>query len=602
MLFPIHSIELALNDARKHRQDQTLDETPGQTATVKRLLSHVEPIAWNSRCVDVLDHFIRHEDLPAVAIVDAEQMPVGIMDRGRIIEIFLRPFARDLLYKKRIAEIMDANPIVVDINAGIDDVARIIIDAGMRHMVNGFIILRDGAYAGMATGHALLEEITQRKQRDLYLLAHYDQLTGLPNRLLFKDRLETACRGALRGGRMLGLIFVDLDRFKYINDSLGHSVGDRLLQTVAERLTQCVRHSDTVSRLGGDEFVIILPNLDGETAATTVADHIVAALDQPMPVYDHALQVTASMGIVLYPLHDSSAEGLIRKADAAMYQAKQLGRNRYALYSEHFDDGLRERMLLEAELRGALGNGEFSLHYQPQIQLSDQRVVGVEALLRWQHATLGAISPAEFIPIAEETGQIHDIGDWVLRQACRQHLSWIAAGLPALRMSVNISAKQFEQPGFAGRVAQLIAETGMIPEHLELELTEGAVMTHADRAAQTLGELRSLGVKLAIDDFGTGYSSLSYLRTFPINKIKIDQSFIRDIENTPANEAIVKAIIALGNSLGLETIAEGVENLAELECVKSHQCHEVQGYHFARPLAPGDFVTWHREFLGTAAA
>jgi diguanylate cyclase (GGDEF)-like protein len=560
----------------------------------------VDPVSTQARCVEVLDHFIRNEELPAVAIVDQHYSPVGIMDRGRISEIFLRPFSRDLLHKKRITEIMDSNPIVVDINAGIDDVAQIIIDSGMRHMVNGFIVLEDGVYAGMATGHALLEEITHRRQRDLYILAHYDQLTGLPNRLLFNDRLQQACQNAMRNENMLALIFVDLDRFKFINDSMGHSFGDRLLRIVAERLLACVRQSDTVARLGGDEFVIILQNIDNESDAAIVVDNITEKLRLPMPVFEREIQITASMGMAFYPLHDQSVDGLVRKADAAMYEVKERGRNAYLIYSEEMDHGNIERMSLETQLRMALESGELSLFYQPQIQLPEHRVIGVEALLRWQHPELGMVSPATFIPIAEETGLIIPIGEWVLTEACRQHLNWIQQGLPPFRMAVNISAVQFEQQTFCRVVKRIIEESGIDPQYLELELTESVVMNHAEHAVQTLMELRELGVKLAIDDFGTGYSSLSYLRKFPIDRIKIDQSFIRYIKTTPANEAIVRAIIALGNSLGLETVAEGVESSEELECVTSHHCHEVQGYHFARPLATGDFCDWHRQFVGAA--
>ncbi|WP_230874558.1 EAL domain-containing protein [Methylomonas sp. LL1] len=552
------------------------------------------------RCVDVLDHFIRHEELLAVAVVDQNQSPVGILDRRKISEIFLKPFARDLLRNKRVIEIMDSNPITVDINASIDDVAQIIIDAGMQHMVNGFIIVDKGIYVGMATGHALLEEITHRRQRDLYTLAHYDHLTGLPNRLLFNDRLEQACHNALRNHTMLGLVFVDLDRFKYINDTLGHSFGDRLLIIVAERLSSCVRQSDTVARLGGDEFVIILQNIENEADAEIVLSNVIDKLRQPMPIFEREIQITASLGMAFFPQHDQAIDGLIRKADAAMYEAKERGRNTYLLYTAEMDHDKVERMSMETQLRMALDSGELSLSYQPQILLSEQRVVGVEVLLRWQHPHFGAVSPATFIPIAEETGLIIPIGEWVLKEACRQHLSWIEQGLPAFRMAVNISGVQFKQRDFCEQVKRIIDESGVDPQYLELELTESVVMTHAEFAVQALIDLRALGVKLALDDFGTGYSSLSYLRKFPLNRIKIDQSFIRHIKSTPANEAIVRAIIALGDSLGLEIIAEGVETGDELECITSHHCHEVQGYHFAKPLTPDDLSGWHRQFIQTS--
>lgn len=571
-----------------------------ETPSVRRLLHYVEPVVTQERCIDVLDRFVQDKELLAVAVVDHQRTPVGIVDRALISEIFLKPFSRDLLHNKRVVEIMDAKPIIVDINAAIDDVAQIIIDAGMRHMVNGFIILEKDVYVGMATGHALLEDITHRRQHDLYVLAHYDQLTGLPNRLLFNDRLEQGCSNSQRNHKMLGLVFVDLDRFKYINDTMGHSFGDRLLLEVAERLSASVRRSDTVARLGGDEFVLILQNLESEADATIVLTGIVDKLREPMPIFEREIQITASLGMAFFPNHDQTIDGLIRKADAAMYEVKERGRNAFRIYNANMDHGKIERMSLETQLRMALNNGELSLSYQPQIQLPEQRVVGAEALLRWHHPQLGVVPPSTFIPIAEETGLIISIGEWVLREACRQHSRWMEEGLPALRMAVNISGVQFKQREFCTLVKRLIEEGCIDPQYLELELTESVVMTQAEHAVQTLMDLRALGVKLAIDDFGTGYSSLSYLRKFPLDRIKIDQSFIRHIKNTPANEAIVRAIIALGESLGLETVAEGVENSDELECVTSHHCHEVQGYHFAKPLPGDDFGVWHRQFISSS--
>lgn len=419
-----------------------------ESPTVQRLLQYAKPVMNQERCIDVLDRFINDRELLAVAVVDHKQAPVGIVDRGQISEIFLRPFSRDLLHNKRVVEIMDANPIIVDINTSIDDVAQIIIDAGMRHMVNGFIILDNGIYVGMATGHALLEDITHRRQRDLYLLAHYDQLTALPNRLLFNDRLDQGCRITQRNQKILGLVFVDLDRFKYINDTMGHSFGDRLLINVAERLSSSVRQSDTVARLGGDEFVLILQNIESEEDALNMLNTIVDKLREPMPIFEREIHITASLGMAFYPLHDQTIDGLVRKADLAMYEVKERGRNAFLLYSPLMEGGKVERMSLETQLRMALNNGELSLAYQPQIHLPELNVVGVEALLRWKHPQQGPISPATFIPIAEETGLIISIGEWVLREACLQHLKWIEQGLPALRIAVNISGVQFKQHGF----------------------------------------------------------------------------------------------------------------------------------------------------------
>lgn len=594
MLLPDNALgkNLRITRAQTQRQDSG-EEVP----SVRRLLNHVVPVNTHELCVSVLDRFVQEKELLSVAVVDQKHVPVGIVDRGQISEIFLKPFSRDLLRNKRVIEIMDAEPIIVDINVSIDDVAQIIIDAGMRHMVNGFIVLDEGIYVGMATGHALLEDITHRRQRDLYNLAHFDQLTGLPNRLLFNDRLEQGCHNAQRNHKMLALVFVDLDRFKYINDTMGHSFGDRLLLGVAERISACVRQSDTVARLGGDEFVLILQNLESEDDAYNLLTSIIDKLREPIPIFQREIHITASLGMAFFPKHDQSIDGLIRKADAAMYDVKERGRNAFMVYTPALEHGKAQRMSVETQLRMALNNDELSLYYQPQIQLSELRVIGVEALLRWQHPQLGNVLPKTFIPIAEETGLIISIGEWVLREACRQHLSWIEQGLPAMRMAVNISGVQFKQREFCGLVKRIIEDYGIDPQYLELELTESVVMTHAEYAVQTLMDLRALGVKLAIDDFGTGYSSLSYLRKFPLDRIKIDQSFIRHIKNTPANEAIVRAIIALGESLGLETVAEGVESSEELACVTSHHCHEVQGYHFAKPLPADQFASWHRQFI-----
>lgn len=573
---------------------EVLHESDKSFGKVGKLQRYIEPVNIHERSVDVLERFVNNESLQAVAIVNAHRQAVGIIDRWKISDIFLRPFARDLQGRKQISELMDRDPIIVDINASIDDVAQIIIDSGMRHLMNGFIIEEHGIYVGMATGLSLLEEITHRKQRELFMLAHYDQLTGLPNRLLFKDRLTQACENVNRNEKIAALIFVDVDRFKFINDSLGHSSGDRLLRIVADRLADSVRKSDTVARLGGDEFVIILQNLVDEEDALQVVSEIVKNLRQPISIFEHHLQISASMGIALYPRDGQSVDDLIRKADIAMYEVKQSGRNNYLMFSPEMENKTEERISLETQLHKALDNGELSLCYQPQIDLNSESMIGVEALLRWMHPELGYISPATFIPIAEETGLIDQIGEWVIREAVKQHMLWVKLGLPPIRMAVNVSAVQFQLEGFALKVKQIIEQYGIDPVYLELELTESGVMQHAEEVIRTLMDLRALGVKLAIDDFGTGYSSLSYLRKFPIDRIKIDQSFVRDIKNTPANKAIVRAIIALSDSLGLQTLAEGVEDLDDLKCVISYNCMEAQGYYFTQALTAEDLLAWYQ--------
>ncbi len=568
-----------------------------QFSTVKDLLHDVKPISVDMRCLDVLTIFSEDNTLFTAPIVNENYVPVGLISRGRLTELFFKPYARDLHHKKLIGEIMKTDAVIVDVNTSIDDLANIAIDAGMKHMVNGFIVVESGVYIGMATGQRLLEEITHRKQQDLYYLAHFDQLTGVPNRLLFKDRLQQSLQQAKRRKKLFGLIFVDLDRFKYINDTLGHSLGDELLKIFSHRLTSSVRESDTVARVGGDEFVIILQNLIEAQDAEKIASDIIENIRKPILIHDHEIQITASLGVALYPVHDDTVDGMIRKADAAMYEVKKKGRNDYLMYSDVTDDCFIQRNSLEMGLRMALNKNEFSLHYQPQINLASNEVVGVEALLRWHHSELGLISPAQFIPIAEESGLIIFIGEWVLNEACRQHVEWIRQGLPPLRIAVNVSAIQFQQSNFFDCVKKAIEGSGIDSSYLELELTESLLMTNPLQTVSTLNKIRSLGIKFAIDDFGTGHSSLGYLTRFPIDKLKIDQSFIRNIQGVPVNEAIVKAIIALGSSLGLEIIAEGVETMDELNCIKNYNCQEVQGYYFSRPIPADEFKEWHQEVM-----
>lgn len=568
-----------------------------QFSTVKDLLHDVKPISVDMRCLDVLTIFSEDNTLFTAPIVNENYVPVGLISRGRLTELFFKPYARDLHHKKLIGEIMKTDAVIVDVNTSIDDLANIAIDAGMKHMVNGFIVVESGVYIGMATGQRLLEEITHRKQQDLYYLAHFDQLTGIPNRLLFKDRLQQSLQHAKRRKKLFGLIFVDLDRFKYINDTLGHSLGDELLKIFSHRLTSSVRESDTVARVGGDEFVIILQNLIEARDAEKIASDIIENIRKPILIHDHEIQITASLGVALYPVHDDTVDGMIRKADAAMYEVKKKGRNDYLMYSDVTDDCFIQRNSLEMGLRMALNKNEFSLHYQPQINLSSNEVVGVEALLRWHHSELGLISPAQFIPIAEESGLIIFIGEWVLNEACRQQVEWIRQGLPPLRIAVNVSAIQFQQNNFFDCVKKAIEGSGIDPSYLELELTESLLMTNPLQTVSTLNKIRSLDIKFAIDDFGTGHSSLGYLTRFPIDKLKIDQSFIRNIQGDPVNEAIVKAIIALGSSLGLEIIAEGVETMDELNCIKNYNCQEVQGYYFSRPIPADEFKEWHQEAM-----
>jgi len=464
----------------------------------------------------------------------------------------------------------------------------------MHYMYDGFIILRDGRYAGMGTGHDLMRGITARKQESLYRLAHYDALTGLPNRLLFFDRLQQALSQAARHGTLLGVMLLDLDRFKAINDSFGHTAGDALLQAVGRRIGECIRDGDTVARLGGDEFTLLLQDIRQTQHAALVAQKIIEALQQPFLLNGYEVTVNTSIGIALYPLC-RDAETLLKHADTAMYKAKEEGGNGYRFYTDAMSSADTRRLSLEAQLRKAIERDELVLHYQPQVDLVSGRLLGAEALLRWQHPEHGLIPPGEFIPLAEETGLIVPIGEWVLRAACAQNRAWQNAGLAPLRVAVNVSGRQFRHLDLLETIYKTLEDTGLDSRYLEIELTEGVLMQDTVVALQTLHALSAMGVLISIDDFGTGYSSLSYLKRFPIDMLKIDRSFVQDIATDPDDTAIVQAIIAMSHGLGIKTIAEGVETREQLDFLRRHQCDAMQGYCLSRPLPAEAFAHFLRE-------
>jgi diguanylate cyclase (GGDEF)-like protein len=520
------------------------------------------------------------------------------VDRKQFIEFFSKPYSREIFSRRRVRELLvyegyeTSKPIVVEDNCSIEDVAQIIIDAGMRHMVTGFLVCGEGRYLGVANGHDLLNIITQRKQAELHYLAHYDNLTGIPNRMLLIDRLEQACLEAERKGSMVAMLFIDIDRFKQINDSLGHSAGDAVLRNVVDRLKTAARRADTVARLAGDEFVILMEELTDPADVDLVARRVVLSIREPIELLGHSLVVTVSVGSAIYPKDDIHISALLAKADAAMYEAKTSGRNGYRKYSSATTMYNPASMSIENELRQAIEHDDLVLYFQPQVELLTQEIFGIEALVRWLHPVRGLIPPGQFIPIAEESGLIVPLGEWVLRQALRQLKYWQEQGLPPLRISINISALQVHRRSFPKFLKDRLAEYGVDAQLVELELTESALMQNVEDVMQTLGEIKALGVSLAIDDFGTGFSSLSYLRRFPIDRLKIDQSFVRDIQSTPVNESIARAIVALAKSLSLDIIAEGIETSSEKSVLEHLGCSEGQGYLFARPLAADDFVAW----------
>jgi diguanylate cyclase (GGDEF)-like protein/PAS domain S-box-containing protein len=436
----------------------------------------------------------------------------------------------------------------------------------------------------------IFSDVSERKESEERVrhLAHHDFLTDLPNRVLLNDRIAQAISHAERNRSQVAVLFLDLDNFKNVNDSLGHSVGDKLLQEVARRLRACMRASDTVSRQGGDEFVILMPDVDDPADIARGAQKILDAVASAYGIDGHELVTTPSMGISVYPTDGTDVEALLKNADAAMYHAKESGRNNYQFFTPDMNTRALERLSLERSLRRAIEREELRLHYQPQYEVGTGRIVGVEALIRWQHPEFGLIPPGRFIRFAEDINLIGEVGKWVLHEACRQARAWQGQGLPALRVAVNISAAQFRDPDLPGTVMNALRAAGLEARHLEIELTESIIMEDVERATGLLEQLKALGLELAIDDFGTGYSSLSYLKRFPIDLLKIDQSFVRDITSDKDDAAITSAIIALTHNLGLRTIAEGVETVEQLAFLEGHGCDEVQGFLFSRPLSPNE--------------
>ncbi|ATQ78013.1 bifunctional diguanylate cyclase/phosphodiesterase [Massilia violaceinigra] len=440
-------------------------------------------------------------------------------------------------------------------------------------------------------------DITARKltEQRIHHIAHHDVLTGLPNRSLLQDRLTQAVAYALRCERPVWVLLIDLDRFKFVNDSMGHKAGDVVLMTVAARLRAALRDTDTVARLSGDEFVVILTEHAEERLQADVVQRLMDAVAPPVPLGSKEFFVTCSIGVAVFPTPDTPAGSLIEHADIAMYRAKKLGRNNFQFYTPAMNDEAQERVRIESALRSALERNEFVLHYQPQVNLASGEIVGMEALIRWQHPELGVVAPNRFISVAEETGLIVPIGAWVMRTACAQNKAWQDAGLGMLRVAVNLSARQFGAPNLLADIRAVLAQTGLAPSLLEIELTESLFMSDVTLAVELLHSMKSLGVNLSIDDFGTGYSSLSYLSRFPIDVLKIDRSFVSDITRDANDAAIVASIIALAHNLKLSVIAEGVETAEQLDYLRRHGCDEMQGYFFSRPLAAHAFEALLRD-------
>lgn len=481
---------------------------------------------------------------------------------------------------------------------------------GTRRFLEGRVVV-----SGEDEVLTIVRDFTERKTAEerIHLLAYYDSLTGLPNRLFFKERLEHALNHARRHKKQLAVLFVDLDRFKRINDTLGHSVGDKLLKGFAEKLEWCIRDTDsvtrtppaefsgTISRLGGDEFIVLLTEIRNEIDVAKIAKRVLNELSQPFALDSYEVFVTASIGIAVYPADGTDCDTLLKNADTAMYHAKDQGRNNFQFYTESMNASAFERLILESSLRRALEKEEFRLYFQPQLDMARNVITGVEALIRWNHPELGVVSPGEFIPIAEEAGLIIPIGEWVLRTACRQIKSWAGAGMPPMTVAVNISSRQFRQQSLLSTVAEAVKELGPEAGLLKLELTESTIMQGVEETVDILREFKSMGLGVLIDDFGTGYSSLSYLKRFPLDALKIDRSFVKDVTHDPDDANITKAIIALSHSLNLRVIAEGVETKEQFEFLKENGCDEMQGYLFSKPLPADELEKFVSAFSWPAA-
>jgi diguanylate cyclase (GGDEF)-like protein/PAS domain S-box-containing protein len=451
---------------------------------------------------------------------------------------------------------------------------------------------------------SIVEDISDRRKAEarIQYLATHDEMTGLVNRTMFGEFLARAIARCHRPGRGFAVMFVDLDRFKVVNDSLGHEAGDELLRVIALRLRTTLRTSDVVARFGGDEFVLLLENLSSPSDAAVLAKKALACFEEPFLTDGHELHISASIGVSVYPEDGNDAETLVKNADTAMYRAKERGRGTYCFYTAQMNAQGTERLMLESGLRRAVDRGELELHYQPKLELGSQRIVGVEALMRWRHPALGMVSPAQFIPIAEETGLIEPIGRWALERACADAVAWRALGLPALQMSVNVSPRQLNSRSIINEIRGILDSTGLEPELLELEITEGAMMKNPEHAVKLLEDIRAMGVGLAIDDFGTGYSSLSYLRRFPLSTVKIDRAFINDVSENADAQALVDSIITLAHGLRMKVVAEGVETMVQLDHLRSRGCDEIQGFLLCKPLPRDELCKFVLRHISTPFA
>jgi len=550
--------------------------------TLRDTVSSLAPARQDDLGKTLYERFREEPDTLIVPVVDGEDRPIGIVERNAFFLRMAAEYGRALYAHRPISTLMDREPLVVDADTELAAFTTDSLSYRASDLLRGFIVTENERYLGVGTVLGLLQATNETNRRgvaQIARLAHYDPLTDLPNRVLFQKSLVEALARRARKGDQLAVHFIDLDRFKTVNDTLGHPLGDALLREAAERLRNCVREGDTVARLGGDEFAVVQTGLSDMAGATRLAGRVVEAMSAPFELHGHQVVIGASVGVSAAPSDGEDADELLKKADMALYRAKADGRGAFHFFERAMDEQLQARRALELDLRRALQDGEFELFYQPLYHLDDERVTGCEALLRWRHPERGMVSPADFIPLAEEIGLIVPLGEWVLRTACAEAVRWPTH----VRLAVNLSPAQFRDRGLVTTVVSALASSGLPAQRLELEITESVLLQDSAANMTMLHDLKALGVRISMDDFGTGYSSLSYLRSFPFDKIKIDQTFVRDILHDSDAMAIIKAVLDLGSSMGVTTTAEGVETQAQLDALRGQGCAEIQGYFISRP-------------------
>jgi diguanylate cyclase (GGDEF)-like protein len=571
---------------------------PGRASdarTFRALLRSVPPIPDSANCGLVLDRFAASPELQTLAVVDDRNVLIGVVVRANLIASSAPISPMVQFIDRPVTDIADAGYLVIDLHYSMAEVVDKVIHCAEQQCPVDVPVVDRGEYLGLISLREILRHILERDRDDLYYLAYFDPLTGLPNRLLFHDRLEQACHSAARSQLSFAMAFIDLDHFKLINDTQGHHVGDRVLQVVGERLQSCLRESDTVARLAGDEFVIIVNNVRDAADVIKVSKAIQTRLTDALPPGLEAVELSASIGIALCPLDDVSPQGLLLKADAAMYEAKSQGRNRFSLYSQQCTVPAGVRQSLNRHITKALDYDELTLVYQPVFSLETHRIVSVEALLRWQHPELGLMNAGSFLATAESAGAMERIGTWVLSSACRQQMSWAERGLPRLRVSVNLSAGQYRSPRFCATVDSIIRETGIDPRFLELEASERMFKGETEQGRQNLAKLLHQGIGIGIDDFGKGFCHWNELRKLPITHLKIDGSIIRNIHASETSIALFRTLTQLAQHLKLDLIAEAVESEAEVNCLQRYDCRVAQGHVFGQPLPAERFESWYRQ-------